>query len=76
MRISQIKFKMNAPDADDRFKHQHAEVTVDLNEGDAPQEAFELARSQCEQALGLDVSEDDVRAAEALLATARRAGLR
>lgn len=76
MRISQIKFKTNCPNPGDRFRHEHAEVTVDLNEGDGPLEAFELARQTAEQALGIDVNEDDIDAAEAVLERARRAGLR
>jgi hypothetical protein len=76
MRVSQIKFKMNVNDPLDRFKHQHAEVTVDLNDDEDPQDAFDLARRTAERGLGIDVSEDDVEDAERVLARARRAGLR
>lgn len=76
MRVSQIKFKANAPNAGDRFRHEHAEVTVDLAEGDDVDEAFEYARLQVQQALGLDVEEDDVIEAERVLEKARKAGLR
>jgi hypothetical protein len=76
MRVSQIKFKMNVSDPNDRFRHEHAEVTVEVGELEDAQHAIELARATAERGLGVDVDQDDIDAAEKLLARARKAGLR
>lgn len=76
MRVSQITFKTNVPNPGDRFRHEHAEVVVEVNDGEDPQEAFRYAREVAESALGINVDEDDVADAERVLAAARKAGLR
>lgn len=55
------------------YMHEHAEVTVDLNEGDDPRYAFELAKATARKALGVDVTPDQVNAAKDVLRRARRA---
>ncbi len=78
MRISQVTYKANVPNPTDRFRHEHAEVVVELQDGDGAtaEDAFECAREAVNRALGIDVTADDVADAERVLAAARRAGLR
>lgn len=74
MRISEIKFRMNVEVAP--YKHEHVEVTVALDAKDDSDDAFDMARNAARRFLGVDVDEDDVEAAEKVLASARKAGLR
>ena len=57
------------------YKHEHAEVVVDLAEGDCDQAAFAFARMVARKALGLDVTPAEVDAAKEILKKARRSGL-
>lgn len=76
MYVSQVKYKTNASDPNDRFRHEHIEVTVDLTKDDNIDTAFSYARQIAREQLGLDVEEDDVIEAERVLEKARKAGLR
>lgn len=74
MHICKISYKTNVEVAP--YKHEHVEVTVELNADDDADDAFAHARHFARQALGVDVNEDDVRDAEAVLKAAKKAGLR
>lgn len=54
------------------YKHEHAEVTVELN-GATFEEGVQRAKDLVDQALGVDVDEDDVEYAKEILRKAARA---
>ena len=73
MYISQIKFRMNVEVAP--FKHEHVEVTAELDEGDDENAAFDKLKTRARGFLGVNVTQDDVDMATTILARAKRAGL-
>jgi hypothetical protein len=75
MHISKVSYKANAP-RNGHYQHQHIEAEVSLNADDDPKVALEGAKRLVHEALGIDVTEDQVAAAEETIAKARRAGLR
>ncbi len=66
---------MNNP-VSGQYRTQHAEVTIELEEKDTAAEGFERAQKECQRALGIDVTDAEIRAAEEVLAKAYKAGKR
>jgi hypothetical protein len=76
MHYTSVTYRANAPQPGERFKHEHVECSIGLDHNDSPEVALNMARIFVNRALGLDVSEDDVKRAETVLLKAKRAGLR
>jgi hypothetical protein len=71
--ISQIKFRFNVQV--EAYKHEHIELTAELDEADDATAVFENLKSEARRMLGVDVTQDDVDEARAVLARAKRAGV-
>lgn len=69
-RITRISYRTNAEVRP--YVHEHCEVTVDVNAGEDPAAAFELAKAEARRHLGIDVTEAEVEAAKLVLAKAAR----
>jgi hypothetical protein len=69
-RIVQVSFRMNVEVAP--FKHEHAEVTVELEPGEDVEAAFRIAKDAARRGLGVDVTAEEILAAKEVLRKARR----
>lgn len=66
-----VSFRKNVEVAP--YKHEHVEVTVELN-GSSFAEAMQKAKDLADEALGVNVDEDDIAYAKEVLRKAKRAG--
>jgi hypothetical protein len=70
--VSRVSFRKNVEVAP--FKHEHVEVSVDLN-GSTLEEGLALAKRSVDEALGINVTEAEVARAQEVLKRAKRAGI-
>lgn len=70
MKVTEIGFRMNVEVGP--FKHEHVEVRVQLGPRDTVEKAFEFAKQQARELLGVDVTDEEVKAAKLVLTKANR----
>lgn len=70
MKITTITYRTNVELAP--FRHAHVEMTAELEKNDDLDDALEELKAEVHRALGVDVTEDDVRAAKETLKKAER----
>ena len=69
--VARVSFRKNVEVAP--FKHEHAEVSVDVNDGEIST-AITTAKDLCDEILGVNVTDDEVTKAKEVLRRAERAG--
>ncbi len=75
MKITTLRYRTNAP-TNPAYKTEHVELDVELGAKDTVDSAFQHAKKEASRLLGIDISEAEIEAAEALLERAEKAGLR
>ena len=72
MRFSKVTIRKNVQIRP--YEHQHVEIEVTIEEGEELIPAIDKAEKAVNQALGLDISEEDYAAAKKLVARVERNG--